>query len=99
MKILAISGSVRKASTNTMLLKMIKSLSPKEVELSVFSRLNALPIFSSDFEGKATPTVVLEFLKMISTADALIISSPEYVRTIPGGLKNAIDWMVSLLKS
>jgi len=95
MKILAISGSAREASTNTALLRGIKCLAPESVEFSVFHELNLLPIFSPDFEGEKTPAVVNEFMETISVADGVIISSPEYIRAIPGGLKNAIDWMVS----
>ncbi|NVK54459.1 MAG: NAD(P)H-dependent oxidoreductase [Alteromonadaceae bacterium] len=95
MKILAISGSVRKESTNTALLRVMKSLAPDGVELTVFHRLDALPVFSPDSEDEATPMAVREFMETVSAADGIIISSPEYIRSIPGGLKNAIDWMVS----
>lgn len=95
MKILAISGSSREASTNTALLRVIEKFSPAGIELLVFHQLNSLSVFSPDSEGEATPEEVHEFLKMVSAADGIIISSPEYVRAIPGGLKNAIDWMVS----
>lgn len=95
MKILAISGSAREASTNTAFLRAMKNHAPVGVELLVFHRLNALPVFSPDCEGEATPAAVREFMEMVSAADGIIISSPEYVHAIPGGLKNAIDWMVS----
>lgn len=95
MKILAISGSAREASTNTAFLRVMKNLAPAGVELLVFHRLNALPVFSPDSEGEATPEAVRDFIELVSIADGIIISSPEYVRSIPGGLKNAIDWMVS----
>jgi len=95
MKILAISGSAREASTNTALLNVMKNLAPAGVELSVFHRLHVLPVFSPDSEGEVTPATVREFMEAVSAADGIIISSPEYVRAIPGGLKNAIDWMVS----
>lgn len=95
MKILAISGSAREASTNTALLRAMKSLAPDGVELLVFHRLDALPVFSPDSEGEITPVAVREFMETVSAVDGIIISSPEYVRSIPGGLKNAIDWMVS----
>ena len=95
MKILAISGSAREASTNTALLRVMKDLAPEGVELSVFHSLNVLPVFSPDSEGEAIPGMVCEFLGKIAATDGIIISSPEYVRAIPGGLKNAIDWMVS----
>lgn len=95
MRILAISGSARDASTNTTLLRVMKNLAPVGVELLVFHKLNTLPVFSPDAEGEATPAAVREFMESVSAADGIIISSPEYVRAIPGGLKNAIDWMVS----
>ncbi len=95
MKILAISGSAREESTNTALLKAMKDLAPAGIELSVFRWLNTLPVFSPDSEGDATPVAVREFMEAVSANDGIIISSPEYVRAIPGGLKNAIDWMVS----
>ncbi|MFA7494691.1 MAG: NADPH-dependent FMN reductase [Acidithiobacillus sp.] len=95
MKILAISGSARESSTNTALLRAMRKLAPVDVELLVIHNLNTLPIFSPDTEGNKTPMVVCEFLETVSVADGIIISSPEYVRAIPGGLKNAIDWMVS----
>lgn len=95
MKILAISGSARAASTNTAFLRAMKGLAPAGLELVVFHSLNTLPIFSPDAEGEATPLAVNEFLREVSKSDGIIISSPEYVRAIPGGLKNAVDWMVS----
>lgn len=95
MKLLAISGSARQDSTNTALLMAMSRLAPAGVEVSVFHRLDTLPVFSPDLEGERTPAAVVEFLDCIAGADGVVISSPEYVRSIPGGLKNAIDWMVS----
>lgn len=95
MKLLAISGSARQASTNTALLTAMARLAPEGVELSVIHRLDVLPVFSPDLEGGKTPFEVLAFLERISSADGIVVSSPEYVHAIPGGLKNAIDWMVS----
>lgn len=95
MKILAISGSAREASTNTALLRALQARVPDEAELLVFNQLHKLPVFSPDLEGEHTPTTVEAFIDHISSADGIIISSPEYVRAIPGGLKNAVDWMVS----
>jgi NAD(P)H-dependent FMN reductase len=95
MHILAISGSAREASINTALLMAMKELSPAGIDLTVFHRLDCLPVFSPDLEGAKTPTEVNRFLDLVSSADGIVISSPEYVRAIPGGLKNAIDWMVS----
>lgn len=95
MKLLAISGSARQDSTNTALLMAMKRLAPVDTDVTVFHRLDTLPVFSPDLEGERTPIAVMDFLEGIAKADGIIISSPEYVRAIPGGLKNAIDWMVS----
>jgi len=95
MKLLAISGSARQDSTNTALLRAMARLAPEGVQVSVFHRLDTLPVFSPDAEGERTPEMVLRFLDQVAAADGVIISSPEYVRSIPGGMKNAIDWMVS----
>lgn len=95
MKLLTISGSARRDSVNTALLLGLKDVAPEGVELLVFHRLDTLPVFSPDLEGQQTPAEVLEFLTLVSRCDGIIIASPEYVRAIPGGLKNVIDWMVS----
>ena len=95
MKLLAISGSARSASTNTALLQVLAEVSPKKVDITVFHKLQTLPVFSPDLERTNTPSEVISFVNAIDQADGVIISSPEYVRAIPGGLKNAIDWLVS----
>jgi len=98
MKILALSGSAREASTNTALLRAMSELAPQSIEISVFHELNFLPVFSPDEEGEKAPVAVQNFIKAVAEADGIIISSPEYIRAIPGGLKNAIDWMVSRIE-
>ncbi len=78
-----------------MLLTAVQSCALKPVTISLFIGVDNLPIFNPDLEDDLTPEVVLEFCKRIDEADAVIIACPEYVRAIPGGLKNAIDWLVS----
>ncbi len=95
MKLLAISGSARAASTNTALLQALGKVSPQDVDIEVVHDLHLLPVFSPDLEGVKTPPKVRDFIAKIEQADGVIISSPEYVHAIPGGLKNAIDWLVS----
>jgi chromate reductase, NAD(P)H dehydrogenase (quinone) len=95
MRILGISGSTRRLSTNSALLRAFQSLAPADITIEVFDNIGELPIFSPDLEGASAPESVIRFVEKISASDGLIISSPEYVRTIPGGLKNAIDWLVS----
>jgi chromate reductase, NAD(P)H dehydrogenase (quinone) len=95
MKFLAISGSARAGSTNTALLRALQDAVPRGIELSVFDGVGRLPVFSPDLDGPNPPDAVRRFMRMIEESDGLIVSSPEYVRSIPGGLKNAIDWLVS----
>lgn len=95
MKILAISGSARQASTNTALLRALSAIAPEGISVDVLDGIGDLPVFSPDREGSDLPQSVATFIRKISDCDGLLISSPEYVRSIPGGLKNAIDWLVS----
>lgn len=95
MKILAISGSARLMSTNTALLRALQAIAPEGVDIDVFEGVGDLPVFSADREGINLPEIVQVFMNRITSSDGLMISSPEYVRSIPGGLKNAIDWLVS----
>ena len=95
MKILAISGSGRKVSTNTALLRAVSHIAEPDHQVIVFAGVGDLPVFTPDLEVGPRPAVVRDFGKMIKDSEGVIISSPEYVRAIPGGLKNAIDWLVS----
>jgi len=95
MKILAISGSARQASSNTALLRAVAEVAPPPFEISVFAGLAGLPVFSPDLEAAPLPAPVQAFADLIAEADGLILASPEYVHALPGGLKNAIDWLVS----
>jgi len=93
--VLAISGSTRKDSTNTALLQSLVDVAHESIRIEIFHGTDSLPIFSQDLEGDNTPIAVLDFCGKIASADAIILASPEYVRAVPGGLKNAIDWLVS----
>lgn len=95
MKFLAISGSARQASTNTALLETLSEVAPPGLTVEVFRGIRNLPIFSTDLEGTNTPATAQAFIDQVDQSDGLIIASPEYVRAIPGGLKNSIDWLVS----
>ena len=95
MRILAISGSARRLSTNTALLRATSAAVAADHQVRVYDRIADLPVFSPDLELPEPPPMVRDFLRLIGGADGIIISSPEYVRAIPGGLKNAVDWLVS----
>jgi chromate reductase, NAD(P)H dehydrogenase (quinone) len=94
-RILAISGSLRAASSNTALLKALAALAPADVEVELCDLIGALPIFNPDLEGDLTPAAVRMLAEKVRDADGLIIACPEYAHGIPGGLKNALDWLVS----
>jgi chromate reductase len=91
MKVLAISGSLRDESFNTKLLRAAAELAPEGVELELWNGLKAVPPFDEDDEGEA-PAGVVELYDAIAGADALLFATPEYNSSIPGQLKNAIDW-------
>ena len=91
-KILAIPGSVRAGSFNRELLEAAKQIAPSEYEIEIYDGLAHLPIFSRDLEGENIPQQALELDRAVRNADALLISTPEYNGSIPGGLKNLLDW-------
>ncbi|MFC2969842.1 NADPH-dependent FMN reductase [Acidimangrovimonas pyrenivorans] len=95
MKVLAISGSRRAASTNTALLRGLAAAAGPGHAVTLCDGLGDLPIFSPDREGPPAPPAVEAFAAAVGRADALVISCPEYVRAMPGGFKNAVDWLVS----
>ncbi|MFV2057801.1 MAG: NADPH-dependent FMN reductase [Thiohalomonadales bacterium] len=93
-KILAISGSLRKKSYNTALLRATELLAPEGIEVKLFSGLGQLPLFNPDREQEKIPAVV-ELKKEMGRCDGLLIASPEYAHGISAVLKNALDWLVS----
>ena len=92
-RLLAISGSLRTGSSNTILLRAAARLAPAGVEIAIYDKLGDLPHFNPDLEG-AEPSVVKDFCAQVGAADGLVISTPEYAHGIPGVLKNALDWLV-----
>jgi chromate reductase, NAD(P)H dehydrogenase (quinone) len=91
MKILGISGSLRVGSHNARLLRGAGTLLPEGAELVEFDQLGAIPPFNEDEEG-SPPASVQAFKDAIAAADGLLIATPEYNSSIPGVLKNALDW-------
>jgi NAD(P)H-dependent FMN reductase len=98
--ILAISGSLRAASSNTTVLQALAALAPAGVTIALYEQLASLPYFNPDLdqEGDTSPTSVAELRAQIGRADGLVICSPEYAHGVPGVLKNALDWLVSSLE-
>ena len=89
-KILGFAGSLRKGSYNKALLRAAMELLPRDVELEIFD-LEGIPPFNQDLEQQP-PAKVKEFKTKIRAADALLVATPEYNYSMPGVLKNAIDW-------
>lgn len=95
LNILAISGSLRAASTNSALVEALARNAPARCRVTVYDGLGRLPIFNPDDEGERTPHAASELIDAVTAADGIIVSCPEYAHGVPGGLKNALDWLVS----
>lgn len=91
MRILAISGSLRAASYNTAALRAAAELAPGGLAVEVIT-LHGIPNFDADVEAAGLPPEVVRLREAIAGADALLIATPEYNWSIPGVLKNALDW-------
>ena len=91
MRILGIAGSVRRGSHNRRLIRAAGGTLPSGIELVEWDGLAGLPIFDEDMENDP-PAAVQDLLDAIAAADALLIATPEYNASVPGGLKNALDW-------
>ncbi len=95
MRILAISGSLRRDSHNTKLLRAAADLLPSGAELVVLDpeALRAIPHYDEDLREQGEPAAVTSLRDAVAAADAILISTPEYNHSLPGALKNAIDWL------
>jgi NAD(P)H-dependent FMN reductase len=93
----AISGSLRRLSTNNALLQLLRAEAPREVTVTIEEGLTALPYFNPDHDGEsdAVDENVRAFRERVHAADVLVFSTPEYAHGVPGVLKNALDWLVS----
>ena len=93
MKLLALSGSLRRTSYNTAAIQALKRLAPTSIEI-VIGDLSSLPLFNPDIENNDIPAVQ-QLKSNLAQASGLIIASPEYAHGISGPMKNALDWLVS----
>jgi len=93
MRVLGISGSLRRGSLNSALLRAAAERLPAGAELVEFDRLREVPPYDEDVESEATPAVVEELREAVRSSDAILIATPEYNHSIPGQLKNALDWV------
>lgn len=91
LQVLAISGSLRKASSNSGLLRAAQEIAPEQMEITILD-INDLPLYNGDVEAKGDPASVVALKSAIRDADAVLFATPEYNWSISGALKNAIDW-------
>ena len=92
-RILLISGSTRRGSGNTAALRTVLAMAPEGITAEMYPGLALLPAFSPD-EDEHPPGPVAELRERIAAADALLFCTPEYAGTLPGSLKNLLDWTV-----
>lgn len=93
-RLLAVSGSLRQASSNSILLRAAELLCPEGVRVAHYEGIGDLPHFNPDLL-EDPPEAVIALRAIIGQADGLLISCPEYARGIPGAFKNMLDWLVS----
>jgi len=91
-RVLGISGSLRRDSYNSGLLRAAADLLPSGAELEVFDALKAIPPYDADDDVELAPAAVRALREAIADADAVLIATPEYNASVPGVLKNALDW-------
>ena len=92
MKVLAVSGSLRAGSHNTELLRAAAEAAPAGVEVELWEGIGGLPLYDQDLDGSTPPESVRRLREDWAAADAILFATPEYNGSVPGGLKNAVDW-------
>jgi chromate reductase, NAD(P)H dehydrogenase (quinone) len=92
MRVLGISGSLRRDSLNSALLRAAAERLPAGAEWSEFEGLREIPPYDADIEEATVPAAVRDLREAIGDADAVLVATPEYNHSIPGVLKNALDW-------
>lgn len=90
--VIALSGSLRQASTNTMALRAAQKLAPEGMEITI-ADIAGIPLYNEDVRAAGEPAAVSALKAQIHAADAVLIATPEYNFSIPGVLKNTLDWM------
>lgn len=92
MRVLGIAGSLRKDSWNRKLLLAAAELLPEDIEFEIWDGLKAVPPYDEDDDGHPAPPPVASLREAIARADAVLVATPEYNSSVPGQLKNALDW-------
>jgi chromate reductase len=94
-QVLAISGSTRVQSSNNAILRLIAERFADVADVRLYQQIDQLPHFNPDLDQLPFPEKVVEFRQLVEQADAILICTPEYVFSLPGSLKNALEWIVS----
>ena len=97
-RVLCLSGSLRRVSSNAAALEAARQLAPPALELELYRGLGTLPLFNPDDEMAAVPMSVSALREAVGRADALLIACPEYAHGVPGAFKNLLDWLVGSLE-
>jgi chromate reductase len=92
LRILAISGSLRLDSYNTAVLRALRGEAPAGVEIELWHGLKEIPAYDADDDVVPGPDSVEEFRELVREVDAVFFATPEYNSSVPGALKNALDW-------
>jgi NAD(P)H-dependent FMN reductase len=95
LNVIGINGSASQNSSNLAILKALKTMGKEAFNLIIIDDLSILPHFRTELTDENIPEKIIGFRKQIENADGIIICTPEYVFSIPSGLKNAIEWCVS----
>ena len=93
LRFIALPGSLRQASYARAIAASLDELAPDDVAVELLGTLGDLPLYNQDIEDAGMPAAAVEMAAIISTADALVIVTPEYNHSTPGVLKNALDWL------
>ena len=97
-RVLCLSGSLRRVSSNTAALEAAQQPAPASLKLAGYTGLGALPLLSPDDDVEPLPASVLALREAVGRADALLIACPEYAHGVPGAFKNLLDWLVGSLE-
>jgi chromate reductase, NAD(P)H dehydrogenase (quinone) len=90
-------GSLRENSSNLRIVKAIAELANEQFSVKIYDKIAQLPHFNPDLDSENPPKKIVSFRKQIEQADGIIICTPEYVFSLPGSLKNALEWTVSTI--
>lgn len=94
-RVLAISGSTKMNSSSSSILQFISKTYAEKLQITVYDGLDKLPHFNPDLDNESPPAIIRNLRNQIQSADYILICTPEYVFSLPGSLKNLIEWNVS----